>query len=261
MTEKGVSDLAQHYFVKNNIACLRRVRKSDNNRIGRACGATVVNRTDEIKESDIGTGAGLFEVRKLGDEYFSFLTQCKEPKACTILLRGASKDILMEVERNLDDAMKAARNVLMEPRLVPGGGATECALAARLAERALTIEGVAQWPYRAAAQALEVIPRTIIQNCGANTIRTLTALHAKHSDKAGATWGIDGNRGEIANMVELGIWEPYLVKVQTIKTAVETAVMLLRIDKVVSGIKRPKAPQGGGGGGGGGGGMGPGGLG
>ena len=261
ITEKGVSDLAQHYFVKNGITALRRIRKSDNNRIARACGATVVNRTDEIKESDIGLGAGLFEVRKLGDEYFSFITQCADPKACTILLRGASKDILMEVERNLDDAMKAARNVVMEPRLVPGGGATETALAAKLADKARTVEGVTQWPYRAVAQALEVIPRTLIQNCGANTIRTLTALRAKHTTGAGSVWGIDGNRGEIANMVDLGIWEPYLVKVQTIKTAIETAMMLLRIDKVVSGVKRPKAPQQQGGGGGGGGGMGPGGLG
>lgn len=240
-TEKGVSDLAQHFFVKAGITCIRRIRKSDNNRIARATGATIVNRPDEIKEADIGLECGLFEIRKVGDEYFTFLEECKAPKACTILLRGASKDILMEVERNLDDAMKAARNVIMDPRLVPGGGATETALATKLAEKAQTIEGVAQWPYRACANALEVIPRTLIQNCGANTIRTLTALRAKHTEST--TWGIDGNKGEIANMTELGIWEPYLVKVQTIKTAIETAAMLLRIDKVVSGVKRPKGAQ------------------
>jgi T-complex protein 1 subunit gamma len=97
-TEKGVSDLAQHYLVKAGITAIRRVRKSDNNRIARACGATIVNRTDEIKEEDIGTGAGLFEVRKVGDDYFTFVENCKDPKACTILLRGASKDILMEGE-------------------------------------------------------------------------------------------------------------------------------------------------------------------
>ncbi len=62
------SDLAQHFLVKANITAIRRVRKSDNNRIARACGATIVSRTDEIKDSDIGTGAGLFEVRKIGEE-------------------------------------------------------------------------------------------------------------------------------------------------------------------------------------------------
>lgn len=119
-TEKGVSDLAQHYLVKANISAVRRLRKSDINRVGRACGATVVNRTDELREEDVGTGAGLFEIKKIGDEYFCFITECKDPKACTIMLRGASKDILNETERNLQDALHVARNLLMEPKLVPG---------------------------------------------------------------------------------------------------------------------------------------------
>lgn len=101
ITEKGVSDLAQHFLVKAGISVLRRVRKSDNNRIARCCGATIVNRTEELKEEDVGTQAALFEIRKIGDEYFSFITECQDPKACTILLRGASKDVLNEVERNL----------------------------------------------------------------------------------------------------------------------------------------------------------------
>ena len=68
ITEKGVSDLAQHYFLKAGITAFRRLRKSDQNRVARAVGATVVNRPDEIQESDIGLGCGLFEVRKIGDE-------------------------------------------------------------------------------------------------------------------------------------------------------------------------------------------------
>lgn len=128
ITEKGVSDLAQHFFVKAGVTSLRRVRKSDNNRIARVTGATICNRTSEIQESDIGTACGLFEVRKYGDEYFSFLEQCRDPTACTILLRGGSKDVLNEIERNLHDAMGVARNVVFEPKLLPGGGATEMAI-------------------------------------------------------------------------------------------------------------------------------------
>lgn len=120
ITEKGVADLASHYFLKAGISVVRRVRKSDNNRIARACGATVVNRTDELREEDVGTGAGLFEIKKLGDEYFCYITECKDPKACTIVLRGASKDVLNETERNLQDALHVARNLLIEPKLVPG---------------------------------------------------------------------------------------------------------------------------------------------
>merc|ERR1719174_593279 len=180
-TEKGVSDLAQHYLVKHNITAIRRVRKSDNNRISRACGASIVNRCDEIKEEDIGLGCGLFEVRKLGDEYFTFVEECEDPKACTILLRGPSNDLLKEVERNLQDAMNVARNVYQNPRLVPGGGACEVGLSVALNEKAKKVDGVQQWPYKAVAKALEVIPRTLIQNCGASTIRLITELRSKHA--------------------------------------------------------------------------------
>lgn len=239
-TEKGVSDLAQHYLLKAGITALRRLRKSDNNRIARACGATVVNRTEELREEDVGTGAGLFEIKKLGDEYFCFVTECKDPKACTIILRGASKDVLNETERNLQDALHVAKNLLVEPKLVPGGGAVEMAVSRRLAEKAAALAGVEQWPYKAVAQALEIIPRTLAQNCGANTIRTLTALRAKHAT-AGSTWGIDGETGLLVDMRERGIWEPLAVKLQTYKTAVETAILLLRIDDIVSGSKKKAA--------------------
>ncbi|XP_043539910.1 T-complex protein 1 subunit gamma [Chiloscyllium plagiosum] len=239
-TEKGISDLALHYLMKANVTAIRRIRKSDSNRIARACGARVVSRTDELRDEDIGTGAGLFEVKKIGDEYFAFITECKEPKACTILLRGASKEILAEVERNLQDAMQVTRNILLDPHLVPGGGAVEMAIAHALTEKSKTMTGVEQWPYRAVANALEVIPRTLIQNCGASTIRLLTSLRAKHTQDGCQSWGVNGETGALMDMKELGIWEPLTVKSQTFKTSVETAILLLRIDDIVSGHKSKK---------------------
>lgn len=237
-TEKGISDLTQHYLVKANITAIRRVRKTDNNRIARACGARIASRTDELREEDVGTGAGLFDVKKIGDEYFTYITDCKDPKACTILLRGASKEILAEVERNLQDAMQVCRNVLIDPNLLPGGGATEMAVAHILTEKSKVMTGVEQWPYRAVSQALEVIPRTIIQNCGASTIRVLTALRAKHTQEGSQSWGVNGETGTLTDMKELGIWDPLAVKLQIYKTALETAILLLRIDDIVSGHKK-----------------------
>jgi T-complex protein 1 subunit gamma len=220
ITEKGVSDLAQHYLMKANVTALRRVRKTDNNRIARATGATIVNRVEDLQDSDVGTQCGLFEIEKIGDEYFTFLTECKSPKACTILLRGPSKDVLNEVERNLHDAMGVARNVMFNPRLSPGGGATEMAVSVQLGQLAKSIEGVQQWPYRAVADALEVIPRTLVQNSGASPIRVLTELRAKHADGK-TSWGIDGETGEVVDMKTLGVWEPEAIKLQSIKTAIE----------------------------------------
>lgn len=119
------------------------------------------------------------------------------------------------------------------------------ACAVRLSQMAKSVEGVAQWPYKAIAEAMEVIPRTLIQNAGASPIRILTQLRAKHAE-GGSTWGIDGDAGKVVDMKDFGIWEPQAVKLQSVKTAVESACLLLRVDDIV-GAKA--ARQGGGGGG------------
>jgi T-complex protein 1 subunit gamma len=130
--------------------------------------------------------------------------------------------MLNEVERNLQDAMSVARNVMFHPRLSPGGGATEMAVSVRLAQKAKTIEGVQQWPYKAVAEAMEVIPRTL-QNTGSSPIVVLTELRAKHAEGQ-STWGIDGDKGTMVDMKEYGVWEPEAVKLQSIKTAVEVSI-------------------------------------
>lgn len=270
-TEKGVSDLAQHFLLKADppITAIRRVRKSDNNRIARAVGATIVNRVDDLRDSDVGTQCGLFHVEKLGDEYFTFLDECDSPKACTILLRGPSKDILNEIDRNLADAMAVARNVVFNPSLAPGGGATEMAISVALAAKAKALEGVEGAPYRAVAEALEVIPRTLVQNCGGNAIRTLTELRAKHANGE-HRFGVDGDTGKVTDMKTYGLYESASVKIQTLKTAIEvscarfgalsicstdsrapqSAKLLLRVDDIVS-ARRPGEEGGAAGGGGG----------
>ncbi|CAE6446159.1 unnamed protein product [Rhizoctonia solani] len=253
ITEKGVSDLAQHYLLKANISALRRVRKSDNNRIARATGATIVNRVEDLRDSDVGTKCGMFYIEKMGDEYFTFLTECTAPKACTILLRGPSKDILNEVDRNLADAMAVARNVVLNPRLIPGGGAVEMAVARALTEAGAVgvagkekeVAGAAQGAvFKAVADALEVIPRTLVQNAGGNAIRVLTELRAKHA--AGEhTWGIDGKIGKITDMKTYGLYESASVKIQTLKTAIEATRVLLRVDDIVQATRKEKSGGGG----------------
>ncbi|KAF9508268.1 hypothetical protein BS47DRAFT_1373697 [Hydnum rufescens UP504] len=217
-SRKNSLDLAQHYLQKAGVSVLRRVRKSDNNRVARAVGATIVNRVEDLRESDVGTGCGLFHVDKLGDDYFAFLTECKNPRACTILLRGPSKDILNEIDRNLADAMSVARNVIFNPRL----------------HQARTIEGVEAWAVRAVADSMEVIPRTLIQNAGGNAIRALTELRAKHA-VGEHTWGINGDTGKIVDMKSYGLFE---------SASVKAARVLLRVDDVVQARRQDKEAQG-----------------
>jgi T-complex protein 1 subunit gamma len=241
ITEKGASDLAAYYLQKANVSVIRRLRKTDNNRVAKATGATIVNRPEELTENDVGKNCGLFEIKKIGDEYYAYFVKCKNPKACSIILRGASKDVLHEMQRNLEDAMCVCRNIFREPKLVPGGGAFEMEISARLMEKSKSIEGLIQLPYIAVARALEVIPRTLIQNCGGDVVRTITDLRSQHSeskDENRVNLGVDGNKGVIANMKDLKIFDTLAVKKQTLKTSIESSCMILRIDDIVSGIKK-----------------------
>lgn len=232
---KGCTDLAQHFLVEAGISVLRRNKAWELQRLARAVGGTVGTRPGLMTEKDIGKKCGLFEIRKIGDEYFSFFDECDNPKACSIILRGAGKDVLQEVERNLGDAMNVVRNIFKSPKVLPGGGATEMALAAHLRETANTVPGQMAFPYKAVANALEVIPRTLANNCGADTIRVMTQLRAAHAE-GNVTTAIDGEKGCLIDANELNIWEPYVVKESSVKTSMEAACMLLRIDDIVSGV-------------------------
>jgi len=154
-----------------------------------------------------------------------------------MLLRGPTKDVLLEMFRILDDALKVAKNLLKEPALLPGGGATEISVSAFLRKECAKLESVEQIAYGAAATAFEVIPRTLIQNCGASTMKILTELRSIHAaDPSKYNMGIDGMTGKIADMATLGIWDSITVKSQAYKTAFECAISLLRVDDIVSGI-------------------------
>lgn len=243
LTEKGISDLAQHYLIRAGITALRRLKKTDNNRLARVTGARIVNDTIDLREEDVGTQADLYEIRKIGDEYFTYITS-PEATAVTIVLRGPSKEIINEVDRNIQDAVNCVRNVLLNPRIVPGAGALEMALSHELEISGMSIKGILQGPYKAVAKALQIIPRTLIQNCGASAIRQITSLSAKHAQSPeNWTWGINGITGEVVDVRELGIWDPLSVRIQVLKTAIETSIMLLRIDDILSGIKKKSEDQ------------------
>lgn len=269
ITEKGISDLAQHFLLKHNISCIRRIRKTDNNRIARVSGATIVNRVEELSEEVVGTQCKNFEIKKLGEEYFTYLTECENPKACSVVLRGASRDVLNEIERNLHDAWNVARNIILEPKMLPGGGSCEMYLACKMKMKSAEIFSGTNKDktdnldilrngnvrsnnihsikpvYEAVASAFEVIPRTLVQNSGSSVIRTITSLRSKMNsailNNEKIVLGVDGITGEVVNVVEKGmnsgLLDTYATKAQVFKSAIETAAMILRIDDIVSGQK------------------------
>ncbi|TFK19052.1 GroEL equatorial domain-like protein [Coprinopsis marcescibilis] len=167
--------------------------------------------------------------RKSETNTLTSLVECTSPKACAVLPRGPFKDILNEIDRNVADAMSVARSVVFNPRLAPGGGATEMATSVGLQAKAKSIVGADNTPFRAVADG----------TVGGNAMRVLAELKAKHV--AGEnTWGLDGNSGKNVDMKEYGWWESASVKIQTFKTAIKAARMLLRIDDVVEAIRKER---------------------
>jgi len=239
--QKGIDDLAQHYLAKNGIYAVRRVAKSDIEALSKATGAKIVAKVKDLKESDLGF-AGLVEERKLGKDNMTFVEECKNPKAVSIIIRGGTEHVVTEVERALKDAIGDLVAAIIVGKCVAGGGASEVEVAKRLREFAETLSGREQLAVQAFAETLEVIPRTLAENAGLDPIDCLTELKAKH-DKGEVDAGLNVFAGRTENMWEKGVIEPLKIKTQAIQSASDAAIMLLRIDDVISAGKLEKGPE------------------
>jgi len=253
--QKGIDDIAQHYLAKAGIYAARRVKKSDMDKLARATGAKVLTSLKEISESDLGK-AGLVEEKKIGDEAMTYVTECHNPKAVSIILRGGTEHVVDEAERALHDALRVVGVAIEDETLVAGGGSPEVELALRLREYAAKLKGREQLAVGKFAEALEVIPRTLAENAGLDPINMLVEMRSQH-EKGNKTAGLNVFTGKVVDMWKEGVVEPLRVKIQAINSGTEAATMILRIDDVLS----SKAAPGGGMPPGGMGGMPPGGMG
>ena len=229
--QKGIDDLAQHYLAKEGIAAARRVKKSDMEKLAKATGAGIVSNVDELTDSDLGY-AGLVEEQKLGGEEMTFIRECKDPKAVSILVRGGTEHVVDEAKRAMDDAVLGVISAIEVGKLVTGGGSVEFELARRLREYAESVGGREQLAINAFADAVEIVPRTLAESTGKDPIDILVDLRTQH-DKGRVSAGIDVINGTIADMKKLGVVEPLKIKTQAIKSATEASEMILRIDDVI----------------------------
>ncbi len=247
--QKGIDDLAQYYLAKAGIYAVRRVKQSDLYNLSKATGAKLITKIKEIKETDLGK-AGVVEEIKIGDEEMTYIKECKNPKAVTILIRGGTKHVVDEVERALTDALGDIAASLKIQKVVAGAGSTEVEVAKGLRDYANKLSGREQLAVQAFADAIEIIPRTLAENAGLDPIDILTELKAQHD--SGKKWaGINVFKGKIEDAWKLGVIEPLKIKTQAIKSASEVTELILRIDDVIaSGTSKEPAmpPQGMGGG-------------
>jgi archaeal chaperonin len=241
--QKGIDDIAQHYLAKAGLFAVRRVKKSDMEKLARATGASLVSSIDSITKDELGH-AGVVEERKVSGEEMTFVEKCKNPKAVSIIVRGGTEHVVDELERAIHDALRVVGVVFEDHKVVAGGGAPETELSLRLREYGATVGGRAQLAIEAFAAALEIIPRTLAENAGLDPIDMLVEIRAAH-EKGKKTFGLDVFAGKAADMLKAGVVEPLRVKTQAISSAAEAAVMILRIDDVIASSKAPAGPEGG----------------
>ena len=242
--QKGIDDAAQHFLARKRILAVRRVKKSDMEKLSKATGGRIITNLDDMTEADLGYAA-LVEERKIGDDKMVFIEGCKHPKSVTILIRGGTERVIDEAERSIHDALCVVRDVVEEPKVVAGGGAPEIEVARMLKDFAESLPGREQLAVMHFAEALESIPVTLAENAGLDPIDILSELRARH-DKGEKWAGVGVHEGEVINTFEANVIEPVSVKKQVIKSATEAATMILKIDDVIAAakMKPPKMPKG-----------------
>ena len=230
--QKGIDDIAQHFLAKHGILAVRRVKESDMTKLTKATGGRITTNLDDITANDLGS-ADIVKQKKVESDKWVFIEGCRNPHSVTVLIRGGSQRVVDEVDRSIHDALMVVKDVIETPSIVAGGGSPEAYLASQLKEWADTFDGREQLAIKQYAESLEAIPLTIAENAGMDPIDTIISLRAKQSGGKKSI-GINAKEGKIGDMYSLDIVEPLVVKEQIIKSATETACMILRIDDVIS---------------------------
>jgi thermosome len=241
--QKGIGDMAQHFLAKKGIMAARRVKQSDMEKLARATGGKIISKLDDLTSEDLGE-AGVVEERKVGDDKMIFVENCKEPRSVAILIRAGLERMVDEADRAMNDALSVVADVVEDNEIVAGGGATESEIAKVLRSFATKVGGREQLAIEAFADSMEIVPKSLAENAGLESIDILVGLRAAHEKKDGKFMGVNVFEGKIVNSYAEGVVEPLKVKEQAMKSATEVASMILRIDDVIASTK----PKDGGGG-------------
>lgn len=227
---KGMDDKIAAYLQNRGIYATRRVKNEDMQHLVDATGGRPIRNIKELTRKELGH-AGLLEQDRDGDQGKTYLRDCKGAKSVSIVIRGGTEHIVDNLERAIDDALRVIKCTIEDGKVVAGGGASEIEVALELRTYAASVGGREQMAIRAFADALEEIPRTIARNAGLDTINTIVNLRAKHAENKNA--GLNINTGAAEDMLEKGIVDPLRVKVNSIKSGSEAAVMVLRVDDML----------------------------
>ncbi|MEM4832623.1 MAG: thermosome subunit beta [Sulfolobales archaeon] len=231
--QKGIDDVAQHFLAKKGILAVRRVKRSDMEKLERATGGRIISNIEDLTENDLGY-AELVEERKVGEDKMVFIEGTKNPKAVSILIRGGLERVVDEAERVFRDALSVVADVVKVPKVVYGAGAFEIELARHIRDYANKVGGKESLAIEAFAKALEGIVATLMENAGLDPIEKLSELRRAHSQADGRYFGINVYTGTIEDSRKMGVVEPLIVKTNALKAGTEAATMILRIDDIIA---------------------------
>ncbi len=230
--QKGVDDFASFLLARNGIYVCRRVSRSDMQKIAKATGGKIISNLNDLTQFELGSADSVENVKR-GDDSYTYIKGCKNPKAVTILIHGGSEHVMDEIERAIDDGLGDVSCVLKSGLVVPGGGAIEMEVSRRLKHFGQSLSGRERLAVEEFANALEFIPITLAENAGLDPIDIITELRAKH-DSGDKNAGLNLFENKVGNVLEAKIIEPYNIKSQEIDSATEVANMILRIDDVIA---------------------------
>ncbi len=230
--QKGIDDFAQYLLAKEKIYACRRVAKSDMEKIAKATGGKIVSNLNELTPFELGNAGNVEEVKQ-GENTFTYIKECQNPKALTILIHGGSEHVIDEIKRAIKDGLGDVACTLQSGLIVSGGGAIEIELAKRLREFSQGLSGREQLAVEEFASALEFIPSSLAENAGLDPIDIITELKSRH-DSGEKNAGLNLFTNKIENVLEARIIEPLKTKSQALNSASEVSIMILRIDDIIS---------------------------
>lgn len=231
----GFDDEANHLLYQNQLPAVRWVGGVELELIAIATGGRIVPRFEELTADKLGK-AGTVKELTFGTtkEQMLVIEDCANSKAVTVLVRGGNQMVVDEAKRCLHDANCCVRNLIRDPRIVPGGGASEMAASLAVQAAADTEQSLEQYSMRAFAAALDVIPMALAENSGLSAIGQMAAMKAKQQSSGNAWHGIDCMHTGETDMGLQNVYESRASKVNQLRLATQVVKMILKIDDVIT---------------------------
>ncbi|XP_022102176.1 T-complex protein 1 subunit zeta-like [Acanthaster planci] len=231
INQKGIDPLSLDMLAKEGIVALRRAKRRNMERLCLACGGVAMNSVDDLAPENLGQ-AGLVYEHVLGEEKFTFIEECANPRSVTILIKGPNKHTLTQIKDAIHDGLRAVKNAIDDAAVVAGAGALEVAIHAGLIKFKETVKGRARLGVQAFADALLIIPKVLAQNSGLDPQEVIVKLQEEYAESKQLV-GVDISTGEALVAADAGIWDNYCVKKQILHSCTVIAGNLLLVDEIM----------------------------